>query len=397
MLGRPYLRQESSKSIKCDICGYKRANLSAHLLRMHSVSKKSKELKGFGTKIQATKRIAEGKYASIENVLDIYNRDYFKNLDGASRSLKPETDVKYKKRKLDAVRQALYWLIDRTKETELNALMIEIKCLGEDHTGYFDMLGKVNSSKGIFFLTYLWISFEDKLIFFFPDAGFLVEFVSFLIRDKLGDLDILQSAQTRLEKMRCNLQARGGFHRAKFQERDSKIFITDVDLENFFASSRPTSARKALAGNEDLTVRQIINVRNFLITSLIIENSCRPAALYALSRSSVKQAMKFPKMTESGVLYYSVASFYDKTVSSSGLPTYLVMSEPLMAHISVYAGRFWSDLAKRSPNSPDDLFLLEHGLRMDSESISNSFRKFTLPCHKGEGGSRGEINLHKTC
>ena len=54
----------------------------------------------------------------------------------------------YKKKKLVTVRKALYWLIDRTKETELNALMGEIRCLGEEITGYFDLFAKVNSSNG---------------------------------------------------------------------------------------------------------------------------------------------------------------------------------------------------------------------------------------------------------
>ena len=54
----------------------------------------------------------------------------------------------YKKKKLVTVRKALYWLIDRTKETELNALMGEIRCLGEEKTGYFDLFAKVNNSNG---------------------------------------------------------------------------------------------------------------------------------------------------------------------------------------------------------------------------------------------------------
>ena len=117
---------------------------------MHNVSKKNQELKGFGTKIQAAKRIAEGKYSSVENLLNRYDKKHFRNLDGAHRSLKPETDAKYKRRKLETVLKALYCLVDRTKETEIDALMSEVKCLGEEKTGYFAVHDKVNSCKGKF-------------------------------------------------------------------------------------------------------------------------------------------------------------------------------------------------------------------------------------------------------
>ena len=202
----------------------------------------------------------------------------------------------------------------------------------------------------------------------------MIEFVSFLIREKLGPLEVLENAQTRLEKMRCNLQARGGFHRAKFQDADSKIIITEDDLKNFYASSKCTTAKQALGREDELTVREIINVRNFLISSVIIENSCRPAALYALSKTAIKKALKSPQRTETGVLFYSVPSFYDKTVAVSGLPTYLVLSKPLMGHMSKYISKFCPKIANRNPNSPDDMFLLENGQRMDSEAVSNSFR-----------------------
>lgn len=172
ILGRPYMCQESIKNQKCVICGCRRANLSAHLLRVHSVSKKSPELKGFGTKIQATKRIADGKYSSVEDVLEKYSKEYFRNLDGARRSLKPETDAKYKKKKLVTVRKALYWLIDRTKETELNALMSKIRCLGEEKTGYFDLFGKVNSSKGNF-CSYIHKPVQIHCVNFFCRCWFL--------------------------------------------------------------------------------------------------------------------------------------------------------------------------------------------------------------------------------
>jgi len=61
VLGSPYMCSESSKNTECVICGCKRANMSAHLLRVHSVSKKKSELKGVGFKIQAIKKIADGK------------------------------------------------------------------------------------------------------------------------------------------------------------------------------------------------------------------------------------------------------------------------------------------------------------------------------------------------
>ena len=202
----------------------------------------------------------------------------------------------------------------------------------------------------------------------------MVEFVGFLIQEKAGELETLRTAQGRLERMRTNLQSRTGWHKAKFQDEDSKIIVTDEDLKLFYSSSRCTYAKTALGSGEELTVREIVNVRNFLIASLVIENSCRPAALYALSKKSIGKASKSPQVTEDGVMFFSVASFYDKNVNASGLPTYLVMSEPLMHHMSVFCKQFHSKLANRNPQHLEDLFLLENGLRMDSEAISNAFR-----------------------
>ena len=150
-LSRPYDRKEvAAGSSLCPICDRKRSNLSAHLLRVHGVSKKHKELQqeGVGKKIETTISIAVGKYASIEESLEHYGRDYFTNLDGAHKSLKPESDLRYKKRKLASIRKALYWLADETGHTSLVNLLSEVRCLGKLESGYYESQKKVDSDKG---------------------------------------------------------------------------------------------------------------------------------------------------------------------------------------------------------------------------------------------------------
>lgn len=147
-LSRPYDRKEVPGSTACPICGWKRSNLSAHLLRVHGVSKKHKELKGAGKKVETTNSIAVGKYANIEVSLEHYASEYFTNLDGAHKSLKPETDLRYKKRKLASIRKALYWLADETGHTSLVNLLSEVRCLGKLESGYYASQNKVDSDKG---------------------------------------------------------------------------------------------------------------------------------------------------------------------------------------------------------------------------------------------------------
>jgi hypothetical protein len=136
---------------KCPICQSKRSNLSAHLLRVHKISKKSPDVAGTcGTKADKVKRLAEGPFAKVDEVLLRYEEEYFTNLDGARQSLKPETAAKTKKRKLQALRQQLYWLVKKSGLNTMDQLLANVSLLGKKETGYYDSCSKMSSDRGQF-------------------------------------------------------------------------------------------------------------------------------------------------------------------------------------------------------------------------------------------------------
>lgn len=176
--------------------------------------------------------------------------------------------------------------------------------------------------------------------------------------------------------MRINLQREAGHHKARFQDEDSKKIITERDLSLFYESQKAKQALTALKSKsiKNLTVREACNVRNFLITSLLIENIARPAALYRLTCQDVQRAKEKLEFTEFGNGMYTMPAFYDKNVQKSGMPNYLVISEPLMGYLTRYVNVFRGILASRGREELNDLFLLEQGTRMDSDALSKGFR-----------------------
>lgn len=124
--------------------------MSGHLLTKHKISKKSAQLKGFGTKVDATKIIAEGKYSSIDDVLALFRDQHFDNLAGGRQSLKECTARNSKKRKLSAVTKILYWLVDNsTKVRDIQSAIENIQDLGKAEVGYFDQHRTNCNDKGM--------------------------------------------------------------------------------------------------------------------------------------------------------------------------------------------------------------------------------------------------------
>ena len=132
-------KSQPAAATQCHICQEMRSNMSGHLLTKHKISKKSPELKGFGTKVDATKIIAEGKYSNVDEVLALFRDQHFDNLGGGRQSLKDCTARNSKKQKMTAVTKILYWLVDNSsKVRDIQSAMERIQDLGKAEVGYFD-------------------------------------------------------------------------------------------------------------------------------------------------------------------------------------------------------------------------------------------------------------------
>ena len=156
LLGSTYKVKASGNPTKvpkalntCPICLEVRRCVSSHLLRVHNVSKRNKEIKGMGTtKLSSTAIVAEGIYKTINQVLDKFENDFFNNLDGSRMAIKPETNQKAQKRKVRSVKAMCYFIIDKTNDTSLEGIVRNIRMLGEHNVGYFDQHRKLSSDKG---------------------------------------------------------------------------------------------------------------------------------------------------------------------------------------------------------------------------------------------------------
>ena len=129
------------------------------------------------------------------------------------------------------------------------------------------------------------------MVQFVLDAQAMLEFVKFLKMSKYVNNIHLTSAEISLSNMKRNLKARIGPDKSRAVDSDSKVIVTGRDLENFYSSARCTAAQDLLNNSTVKTKkRDICNLRNYLISSIIIDNYCRPCSLYSMSVTSLMEA-----------------------------------------------------------------------------------------------------------
>lgn len=196
----------------------------------------------------------------------------------------------------------------------------------------------------------------------------------------MADSQTLIRAELFLSNMRTNLKARQSVDRAKFQDEDAQILVTQEDFNMFYDSIKAKSAVLALETVPSLLIREIVNLRNFLIASIILENACRPAALYDFKVSTLEKAKAHPITDANGKERFAFPSFQDKTVSSTGKPTYIVLSPQLMERLLIYVRKFRGKIAARSNRDIGDVFLKEKGTKMNTENVSMAYRLVLFTC-----------------
>jgi hypothetical protein len=94
-------------------------------------------------------------------------------------------------------------------------------------------------------------------------------------------------------------------------------------------------------------------------------------------------------------MYYSVCSTRAKNVDSSGKPTYILLTEQMMASIESYQQTARNTL--KQPHSSKDLFLLENGEDMTSEHISKAFQSIWLAAGSGNASFKTSANSRHLC
>lgn len=259
-----------------------------------------------GSKVEATKKLTLGKYALVESVLKEYKKTYFNNIGGAKRSVKDNGTVNIRRMttKVNNVAKLLNFLVDKApveKQTTISKLLETIEVLGRDDGGYFagDCKARYNTE-----LTHF------------------REFIGYLRIQNLITRDLFDRCEGILARMQWNLTTNQGVNRAQFQEDEKDKLVSPKDLKSFQDSDLCKKAQHLLQSKPkllDVTMRDFTLVRNYLITSFIVEDMLRPCSLYRLPAD---QFIKPPPKPDShGQYVYPL--LYDKTVGATGKPHYL--------------------------------------------------------------------------
>ena len=109
-------------------------------------------------------------------------------------------------------------------------------------------------------------------------------------------------------------------------------------------------------------------VRDFLATSLLIDNACRSGAISNLALEDVKKAVKDGEMMVMSVLDH-------KTIQTCG-PAVLCLPIVTYTYLDIFMNKMRSTIAKISGTRSDKVFLSWTGQSMSSSSVSDQIGAF---------------------
>ena len=334
----------------CGICGASRQNIKSHLLLVHKTDDSAMINMDVSTS-QSQHTGAEN--ACVQDWLNRYRATHFSSMDGAVQSIKAKTREKAMNAKLSKLTSMLDFIVSKSGKTSLETVLASIQTLMQLPDGYF------------------WTR-KGKYINICKDIDALSEFTRYARREELITSQTATTALERLKNCRDNAKRRANVEQAEFQDRDGKITVLQKDVDEFRISRRAKEAQTTLARMTPLTKRSAVNVRNYLITELLLENFCRPSDLVGLTLSSLKRARENRGQLKEGQSYISVCTTTSKNAASSGVPAYLMITDRLDAKLKLYETEVRPKLARET--SPDDMFLLTSGEAMTDDNISNGFR-----------------------
>ena len=341
----------------CTICGIHRLNMKSHMVHAHAIPNKSAILKEYLPNSLIRKVNTENP--KVEEWIKRYDRVYFNRMDGACLSIKESTRKKTTAAKLSIVANMLDFLTPRATDSTLNGAIKVVEELFIQPGGY------------------AWTR-KGKYTTLVRDLDYFDEFLGYALRDRLIDERVGTDAKVRVKAARKNAQKRANVEMAAFQDADREIVVVQADINAFHSSERARAARTALSGSQVIESQTVsINIRNYLIACLLIDNSCRPSAIEKMMVHQVLKAKENPKQDhKDGGKYYSVTTISSKNASASGLPTYLLITEKTMDMLTTYLERVRPNLV--TEDSPDEVFLSRQGFGLNHTNISRAYRTIWL-------------------
>ena len=344
---------KGAKKSPCPVCGTMRRNMRSHLIMAHKISKgHPKVLKELQSNPEApTARKASN--SSVAEWMKVYERNHFTQLDGACMSSKEVTRSKLTQQKVSAVTRMLDFLVTRSNDCSIEGALKVVKQLFVRPDGY------------------AWTR-PGKYATLLHELDYFKEFCQYTRREELANPLIVSTAIERLTLARRNVKSKHKKEYAQFQDQDGKRILRQTDIEAFRSSPKARQAIADLQAKEIHKVANAINARNFVITTLILDNHSRPTDLEGLTLTDLDNAKKKPRVGEDGGKYYSVCSTTSKNVNASGLPTYLLITIEAMDLLDSYRAKARSKLATTA--SGDALFVKGNGEPMAWDNISGGYR-----------------------
>ena len=345
------IKSGKNEKTPCPICGTQRRNVRSHLIKVHNIKRDSKLL----GELQPVLEVSADniKNNCVAEWMKEYQRLHFNQLDGACLSSKLATRKKQINQKVNSVGRMLDFLLIQAKECTIEGALAEIRELFARPDGY------------------AW-THKGKYATLIKEFDYLKEFCAYARREGLASVLVVSTAIERLTMARQNAKKKQNHESALFQDEDRKLVLLQSDILAFNASPLAKKAMTELKGDKKFRSRMAVNARNFVITTWLLENNCRPSDLDDITLANLDEAKMRPMREEDGTKYYSVCSTTSKNVGSSGLPTYLLISIETMELLDNYRHKARSVIA--TPASGDSLFLKENGEPMVHENISQGYR-----------------------
>ena len=353
------INKGGNKNVRCSLCNASRANMRSHLIREHKIPRGSPLLKKLIPGLR--KKYPTSSVPCIKTAMETYSAIHFNSMDGSCVSVKGKTALRVKQQKISSLVKMLEFICSKSGKHDIVSLVENIRVLSRRPDGYFWRPGG--------YATVV------------KEIGYFIEYLRFARRENIVPSQLVDTTVERLRMSQGNARRLAKGEHASFQDKDGKIMVLQEDIEKFKKSKRAALAQKMMNAGTPVGLRKATNIRNFVITQLLLDNHCRPSALENFSTADVEGAKKEPKWSSKGKMYYSVCSTKAKNVDSSGRPTYILLTEEMMASIEAYQKTARDTLKQQ--HSSKDLFLLENGDDMTSEHISKAFRSIWLAAGSG--------------
>ena len=200
----------------------------------------------------------------------------------------------------------------------------------------------------------------------------LLSFVKFLTCvDSLVDVEEknLSAMQTKIQHWLKSLRRPLNERKWEKKEEDARKLAKPEDFINFDEATCVQEAVRVLdrfsASTSTISMSEYTLVRNFLISTVLVDNASRSGAVANVSVKDIAKATRDGDMMVATVLDH-------KTLAATG-PANLCLTLDTFRHLNIFISKIRPQVASASPAEAATVFLTWHGQPMSSSAVSLAF------------------------